>query len=716
MSVTNTPRKAGPYTGNNTDVQYTFGFKVFADSDLVVTRAVIATGAESTLVLTTDYSVTRNANQDDDPGGYITLTAALADTYTLTLTSAVPDTQPAVFTNLGGFFPAVLNNALDRLTILVQQLKETVSRSLKLAVSTPTGFDATLPAPVAYGVLGFNGTADGFAVTDPSGSSALAGDLASDAGADIVGYKLNYAAAASRMLDMRLEEWVSASDFSGVDNTGVTACHTAINTAISQVGSKTLVFWGDFTVSGTLNVTCNTRMIPGSRILPSGMAADAPVFNVTARTRHECVRIEGTLATDPANGTQGFVVSGLNASRSTFWACSVINLKYGFNVRTFSITLDDCRANSNTCNLTMSAASSSVQINDVHVRGGNYANPLGTYAIKIGDPDATTTVAAGQPHGSGISLNGFAVDGGTIKVDSALCVNIATGAPVYCENPASGIAVELGTTSQDGYVGNVVIGACFYSTMKYAVFCNAGVNGLKVGPSTYTNVTKCALYVMTDIYPFSYEKGNATSSFALAPEVHTGRRHATYTSHDFTYVSLPSDGVIAGIQTVLNEPDWQIAQAEWKEGQTLKRSSPTEYGFGRRYKTPATAKAGSLNSYVFTFTTATDAKYFNGGDEYDAGGLGGGIIDRVDYELGKAYLSDASAGSPTAGALSQNTSAWNSFTRTSTGSPPTTGSWVQGDYCDNTVKASGSPRGWDRVTTGSGNVNGTDWKTIGNLP
>lgn len=181
MSVTNTPRKAGPYTGNNTDVQYTFGFKVFADSDLVVTRAVIATGAESTLVLTTDYSVTRNANQDDDPGGYITLTAALADTYTLTLTSAVPDTQPAVFTNLGGFFPAVLNNALDRLTILVQQLKETVSRSLKLAVSTPTGFDATLPAPVAYGVLGFNGTADGFAVTDPSGSSALAEDLASTA-------------------------------------------------------------------------------------------------------------------------------------------------------------------------------------------------------------------------------------------------------------------------------------------------------------------------------------------------------------------------------------------------------------------------------------------------------------------------------------------------------------------------------------------------------
>lgn len=189
MSVTNTPRKAGPYTGNNTDVQFTFGFKVFADSDLVVTRAVIATGAESTLVLTTDYTVTRNADQDTAPGGYVTLTAALADTYTLTLTSAVPDTQPAVFTNLGGFFPAVLNNALDRLTILVQQLKETVGRSLKLAVSTPTGFDATLPAPVPYAGIAFNAGGTGFTTfgADAGTASALAADLAGNGGGAMVG-------------------------------------------------------------------------------------------------------------------------------------------------------------------------------------------------------------------------------------------------------------------------------------------------------------------------------------------------------------------------------------------------------------------------------------------------------------------------------------------------------------------------------------------------
>ena len=551
---------------------------------------------------------------------------------------------------------------------------------------------------------------------------ALRADLASTSdaakGAALVGVKLNYAAAAGRLLHLKLNEWVSAGDFSGVDTSGATDSTTGLNAAFAAVGTGTLVMTGVFKVSNTLTVSCNTVMQHGSHIAPVSMPSGAAVFDVTERTRHEGVRIEAVLATDPANGTIGFNASAFNANRSTFKECSAINCKYGFVIRVFSVLLLDCKSNSNTCNLSMSAASSGVQINDVHVLGGNYSGPLGNYAIKIGDPDFATTVAAGQPHGAGISLNGFAVDGGTIKVDSALNVSIGTGMPVYHENPASGTCVELGTAGQDDYVGNVTIGPCFYNGAKYAVFCNAGIKGLDVAPSTYTSVTKCALYVMTDIYPFTYSSGKSVSSFTLAPEVHTGRRHATYTAHDFGYVSLLSSGVVNGVQTVLNEPDWQLAQATWREGPTSKRSSPTEYGYGRRYKTPTTGIAGSLNSYLLTLTTTSDAKYFNGGDEYalSSGVTGGGIIDRVDYETGIVYLSDSTEGSPTSCQIAQNTAAWVSVTSTNTGAPPTTGSWVQGDYCDNTNKASGSPRGWDRVTTGSGNVSGTDWKTIGNLP
>lgn len=555
-------------------------------------------------------------------------------------------------------------------------------------------------------------TVDGYSDSGLAYDTALRADLASDSGAAMIGYKLGYAAAAIRLLSLKLADWVSATDFTGVDATGVADSTSALNTAISQVGTKLLVFNGIFKVTGSgLAVTCNTIMQPGSYFTASAMSTNAVVFDVTERTHHEGVRVEGVLGTDPANGTIGIRVSGFNAARSTLVNCSAINCKYGAVVRTFSVTLDDCRFNSNTCNLSSSAASGSVQINDIKIRGGNYANPLGTYAIKIGDPDFTTTVTAGQPHGQGIALNGFAVDGGAIKVDSALNVQIGTAEPIYHENPTSGIGLELSTSGQDGYVGNVEVGPCFYNTMKYAVFCNAGVKGLKVGPSTYTSVSKCALYIMTDIYPFSYETGNATSSFTLAPEVHTGRRHATYTAHDFTYVTMPGSGVIAGIQSALNEPDWQIAQGQWREGQTVKTSSPTEYGYGRRYKTPTTLKAGSLNSYLFTFTTASDAKYFNGGDEYATVSFGGGVIDRVDYETGIAYLSDASAGAPTADTLSQNTSAWISHTRTTTGAAPASGAWVKGDRCDNANPAVGNPKAWTCTVSGSPGT----WVSEGNL-
>ena len=345
MSVTNTPRKAGPYTGNNTDVQYTFGFKVFADSDLVVTRAVIATGTESTLVLTTDYSVTRNANQDVDPGGYITLTAALADTYTLTLTSAVPDTQPAVFTNLGGFFPAVLNNALDRLTILVQQIKETVGRSLKLAVSTPTGFDATLPAPVPYGVLAFDSTGAGFTLVDTSGgsASALAADLAdrtsATKGAALVGLdqSLNYAVGTlgwfcRESAILATAPIVGVSDGAVGDYNGTTGTDdtTALNAAITYAASVGKICYIPGRAYGNGYLVTSTMLLP----VRSQVAGDHKHMGYQGGTtiwfkpsaQDNFMDPTGS----PSTGKDGYLITGLHVIGNS--ASSTGNSDIGLNV------------------------------------------------------------------------------------------------------------------------------------------------------------------------------------------------------------------------------------------------------------------------------------------------------------------------------------------------------------------------------------------------
>ena len=190
MTISSTNRKAGPYVGNDTATDFPFAFKVFSASDLLVVRAD-ANGDETDLILDTNYTVALNANQDANPGGTITLPAALATGYTLVIASKLENLQPADLTNNGGFYPKVINNALDRLTILIQQLAESVARSLKMAITTPPGVESQLPAPVPYAVIGWNADGTGFVNVDPSYATALAPDLASTEagkGAALVGY------------------------------------------------------------------------------------------------------------------------------------------------------------------------------------------------------------------------------------------------------------------------------------------------------------------------------------------------------------------------------------------------------------------------------------------------------------------------------------------------------------------------------------------------
>ena len=61
------------------------------------------------------------------------------------ITSVVAELQPVILTNLGGFFPDVLNDEFDRLTILVQQLQTGVDQSIKFGL-TDDLTTASLPA------------------------------------------------------------------------------------------------------------------------------------------------------------------------------------------------------------------------------------------------------------------------------------------------------------------------------------------------------------------------------------------------------------------------------------------------------------------------------------------------------------------------------------------------------------------------------------------
>ena len=149
MTIQNTTlRKAGPSLGNGVTTVFPFTFKVFTTADILVTY-LNTLGVESVLVLTTNYTVSLNADQNASPGGSVTLLVAPATATYITLTSQVTNTQNLSLTNSGGFYPQSINDALDRMVIQVQQLAESVSRAATAPVS---GIGAQNPANLVFGV------------------------------------------------------------------------------------------------------------------------------------------------------------------------------------------------------------------------------------------------------------------------------------------------------------------------------------------------------------------------------------------------------------------------------------------------------------------------------------------------------------------------------------------------------------------------------------
>ena len=150
MSLENVPRKAGPFVGNGVTKTFSFDFKVFQEADVEVrlSDSTEEFSTESVLEPDTDYTVDLNENQDESPGGTVTLTEAVSEGRRLTVLSNIVPDQQIVLTNHDGFLPSVLNDGFDKAVALIQELQEEVSR----AVIVPATQDA-VPTEVAHALL-----------------------------------------------------------------------------------------------------------------------------------------------------------------------------------------------------------------------------------------------------------------------------------------------------------------------------------------------------------------------------------------------------------------------------------------------------------------------------------------------------------------------------------------------------------------------------------
>ena len=146
MTINSTTRKTNPFVGNGSAHTFPFTFKVFTDADIVVKKLEASTSIETTLTLgiNNDYIVTLNADQNSNPGGSVTLKSGgnnsnLASGFSIVITSAVQSLQGTDLTNQGGFFPEVINDALDKSAILHQQQQTELDRSIRFSLTNTIG-------------------------------------------------------------------------------------------------------------------------------------------------------------------------------------------------------------------------------------------------------------------------------------------------------------------------------------------------------------------------------------------------------------------------------------------------------------------------------------------------------------------------------------------------------------------------------------------------
>lgn len=129
MTVASATRLSGPFTGNGSVDTYDFEFKVLAGEHLLLVETD-TDGVETTLALGDDYTVVLNEDQDTNPGGTVTLAADLTDDHLLTIFGDTPATQSVNLTNAGGFFPSLVNTALDKLTMIGGEAKRDATSAL----------------------------------------------------------------------------------------------------------------------------------------------------------------------------------------------------------------------------------------------------------------------------------------------------------------------------------------------------------------------------------------------------------------------------------------------------------------------------------------------------------------------------------------------------------------------------------------------------------
>lgn len=238
--------------GNGATTVFNFSFIMGTAGNAVVTYTdanglqTVLSASQYTLVITPPAP-----GEIWGVGGTVTYPISgtpIANGTSLTIARVVPYTQTTDISNQGNFYPTVVETALDKLEMQIQQISAQASRPIQIPVVDSASIITTLPAAAAR--------ANKYVAFDSGGNVIVAG-VPGNAPADL---SLYYSTAAgssvSRTFAARFSEVYDVLDY-GADPTGAADSTTAIQACMTAApyGSIINVPNGTYLLSATLNMT-----------------------------------------------------------------------------------------------------------------------------------------------------------------------------------------------------------------------------------------------------------------------------------------------------------------------------------------------------------------------------------------------------------------------------------------------------------------------------
>lgn len=211
------------YAGDTVSTVFAVPFYFLDGSHLEVVKRDAA-GVETVLVKDVHYTV---AGAAVPSGGSVTMLTAPASGEQLTIRRKVPITQTLDYVANDPFPAESHERGLDKLTMIVQQEAEEISRSLRAPV-TEGALDALPPAADRAGkFMAFDGSGQPVAASGGGGDSGLREDLVGDDGAALVNYKAALLGSAAIPIEWELDARISLQSFSATRLSALTD-HSAV--------------------------------------------------------------------------------------------------------------------------------------------------------------------------------------------------------------------------------------------------------------------------------------------------------------------------------------------------------------------------------------------------------------------------------------------------------------------------------------------------------